>query len=192
MAVSGIALGRRSPEVIAAEQSAAERSALIYDHVGSTVRGEPPASVRQRDQVLDVDGRIEDARAALRAWAPHRGIGGRVVPGDAAMEVDTTLLVVAPFGPFELLAPDRVVAVVDEPERFGFAYGTLEGHPEAGEELFLAEVTGPDRLRLTVRIHARPATWLTRCGSPLVTVFQQTAARRYLRAWAAAIETEPT
>ena len=33
--------------------------------------------------------------------------------------------------------PCRVVYVVDEPDRRGFAYGTLPGHPESGEELFL-------------------------------------------------------
>ena len=34
-------------------------------------------------------------------------------------------------------APCRVVYVVDEPDRRGFAYGTLPGHAESGEELFL-------------------------------------------------------
>ena len=36
--------------------------------------------------------------------------------------------------------PARVVYVVDEPARRGFAYGTLHGHPESGEEAFLVEL----------------------------------------------------
>lgn len=36
-------------------------------------------------------------------------------------------------------SPCRVVYVVDEPNRFGFAYGTLPGHVEQGEERFLVE-----------------------------------------------------
>jgi len=189
--VSGIALGRRSPSALLGHLRTAERSALSYDHPGSTVRGEPPPSVQEREHVVEVDGELSRAVAALRAWAPHRGIQGRIEPEGAPIEEGTTLLVVAPFGPVELVAPDRIVAVVDEPRRFGFAYGTLAGHAEVGEELFLAEVIGPHRLRLTVRIHAGPATRLARIGSPLVTLFQGAAARRYLQAWATALEEEP-
>ncbi|HEV8560641.1 MAG TPA: DUF1990 family protein [Actinophytocola sp.] len=36
-------------------------------------------------------------------------------------------------------APGRVVHVVEEEHRRGFAYGTLPGHPECGEEAFLLE-----------------------------------------------------
>jgi uncharacterized protein (UPF0548 family) len=96
--------------------------------------------------------------------------------------------VVARLGPFELAVPDRVVEVVHEPDRFGFAYGTVATHAEAGEELFLAEQNGPDELELTIRIHARPASPLARLGAPMVRWLQTAAARRYLDAWAAAIE----
>jgi uncharacterized protein (UPF0548 family) len=30
-----------------------------------------------------------------------------------------------------------VVWTVDEPNRIGFGYGTLQGHPESGEESFV-------------------------------------------------------
>ena len=43
--------------------------------------------------------------------------------------------VIVHLGPVQ--APCRVVYVVDEPDRRGFAYGTLPGHAESGEELFL-------------------------------------------------------
>jgi len=33
----------------------------------------------------------------------------------------------------------RIVYVIDEPRRYGFAYGTLSEHAEAGEERFLVE-----------------------------------------------------
>ena len=38
----------------------------------------------------------------------------------------------------------RVVYVVDEPGRFGLAYGTLPGHVERGEERFLVERDSTD------------------------------------------------
>ena len=43
------------------------------------------------------------------------------------------------LGPLALSAPVRVVYVIDGPDRRGFAYGTLPGHPESGEEAFLVE-----------------------------------------------------
>jgi hypothetical protein len=45
------------------------------------------------------------------------------------------------LGPITAIAPCRIVAVVDEPLRFGFAYGTLPGHPESGEEAFIIDNT---------------------------------------------------
>jgi uncharacterized protein (UPF0548 family) len=44
----------------------------------------------------------------------------------------TARLTVKAFG-IGFKAPVRVVYVVDEPTRRGFAYGTLPGHPESGE-----------------------------------------------------------
>ena len=41
--------------------------------------------------------------------------------------------VIVHLGPVR--APCRVVYVVDEPDRRGFAYGTLPGHPEIDGEL---------------------------------------------------------
>ena len=104
------------------------------------------------------------------------------------------MLVVAPFGPLQIVVPNRVVAVVDESHRFGFAYGTLVGHPETGEELFMAEQFRAGRLHLSIRIQAGPATLLARLGRPIVMVLQRVAARRYLAAWADGIaeETRPS
>jgi uncharacterized protein (UPF0548 family) len=186
--LSGIKLGKRDREERAALLAAAERAGLSYDHVGSTIEGRPPTTVPERTFTCEVAGSLASAAAALRAWAPHRGIAATIEPADAPLEVGTSLLVIAPWGPFELAAPDRIVSVIDEPERFGFAYGTLGGHAEVGEELFLTEVIAPGGLRLTVRVHAGPATLLTRIGSPLLSFLQGAAAKRYLAAWAAAIE----
>ncbi|MEM7395882.1 MAG: DUF1990 domain-containing protein [Verrucomicrobiota bacterium] len=38
----------------------------------------------------------------------------------------------------------RIVYVIDEQDRFGFAYGTLTDHGERGEEKFLVERNGPE------------------------------------------------
>ncbi len=65
-------------------------------------------------------------------WGMLRGAGVRVEASTEVAAVGSEVLV--GFGP--LRAPCRVVYVIDEPDRRGFAYGTLPGHPESGEELF--------------------------------------------------------
>ncbi|GLI29040.1 hypothetical protein ARHIZOSPH14_32820 [Agromyces rhizosphaerae] len=53
-----------------------------------------------------------------------------------------------------------VVYVVDEPDRVGFAYGTVSGAPMSGEESFVIEHREDDTVWLTIRAFHRPAgTW---------------------------------
>lgn len=187
MELSGVAVGRRSPGRLLTTLIRAERSELTYDHVGSTLEDRPPARVSRHTTSTDLDGSLDDAARTLRRWAPHEGIAALILPHLAPLVVGTTVLVVVSWGPFEVLAPDRIVATVDDEHRFGFAYGTLSGHPERGEELFLAEQVGPDRLRLSITIDAGPGTPIAHVASPLVHQLQHAAAERYLLAWSSAI-----
>ena len=83
-----------------------------------------------------------------------------------------------------VVEPVEVVGVVDRPDRAGFAYRTLHGHPVDGEEAFLLHrdpATGD--IVLTVRSLTRPAPqqpW--RALHPLLRIAQRVARRRYLRA----------
>ena len=83
--------------------------------------------------------------------------------------------------------PVRVIYVVDEPRRRGFAYGTLPGHPEDGEEAWVIDHRDDDSVWITVRAFSRPANgwwWLV---NPVLRVFQELYTRRYLRALAGPI-----
>jgi hypothetical protein len=75
----------------------------------------------------------------------------------------------------------RVVEVVDEPDRFGFAYGTLPHHPEAGEESFVV-IRDPatDQVRLEITAYSRPTARLAKLGGPVGRAFQRFMASRYL------------
>ena len=99
-----------------------------------------------------------------------------VHPGDTAM---------LRFGP--LLEPVRVVFVIDEPDRQGFGYGTLEGHPLRGEESFVVERRDDDSVWLVVRSFSRPSTRMWRLLGPAVRVAQEILTRRYLSALAGRI-----
>jgi uncharacterized protein (UPF0548 family) len=61
----------------------------------------------------------------------------------------------------------RIVYVIDEPEHFGFAYGTLTEHVEIGEERFTVEFH-PDTGEVCYDIFAfsRPGSLLIKLGYP--------------------------
>lgn len=52
-------------------------------------------------------------------------------------------------GPLSLRIPCRVVYLIDDPDLVGFAYDTLPGHPEAGEEHFALRRHADGSLELT-------------------------------------------
>lgn len=97
-----------------------------------------------------------------------------LAPGDTA-----TLIL--PLGPFRFRAPCRVVYVIDEPKRKGFAYGTLAGHPERGEESFVVEQTDDGSVWLILRSFWGPSTWYFWAGYPVFRFLQALYTRRCFR-----------
>jgi uncharacterized protein (UPF0548 family) len=178
--MGALRIGRPSSAELDAFLTAAAAADLTYDHVGSTLAA--GAGRYERSIALgSTPGTFERAADGLRAWACHAGIGATIHPPAAALVEGTTLVVVLPVGPFRILVPNRVVAVVEEPDRFGFAYGALPGHPEAGEEGFWIERSAGGEVRATIRVEATGAWRLARLGAPVVTALQRLALRRYLR-----------
>ena len=95
----------------------------------------------------------------------------------------TALTVRLGIGPLAINAPCRVVYVLDEPNRRGFAYGTLPGHPEIGEELFAVEYDPTDdSVHGLIAAFSRPGTWYTRLGGPVTRLLQSYFAGKYIDA----------
>jgi uncharacterized protein (UPF0548 family) len=57
-----------------------------------------------------------------------------------------------------------VTYVLDEPRHKGFAYGTLPGHPERGEEAFALELHDDGAVTFTITAFSRPASLLAKAG----------------------------
>jgi len=156
-----------------------------YDFVGATVDSSIPSPYAVREHHRDL-GRGDDVFASavrgMRAWVQHRGVLARVHPAGAPLHEGGTVLVVLPAGPIVVLAPCRIIHAVDEARRFGFAYGSLPGHPETGEEAFLLDQLPDGTVRFTIRVSSRSSTPLLRLVEPVVAVFQRVAIARYLGA----------
>ncbi|RFA21809.1 DUF1990 family protein [Subtercola boreus] len=93
----------------------------------------------------------------------------------------TAELVVHVLG-VRFVAPVRVVSVTTDAHRVGFAYGTLPGHPQIGEESFMVEQHDDGSVWIVIRSFSRPSTWYYRLATPLVRWQQRTATKQYLRA----------
>jgi uncharacterized protein (UPF0548 family) len=167
---------------------------FTYDEVGSTQYDETPEGYHRleyRERIGAGDEVFQRAADALLTWRMHRAAGIPVTATATPPQVGTDSL--GRLGPGMLIrrlrtrtqlglaVPCRVVWVVNEPDRIGFAYGTLEGHPEAGEESFLI-TRDPDGIYFTVRAYSRGAAWYTRLAGPATRKAQHYAARRYTAA----------
>src|SRR5687767_6354528 len=118
-----------SPRVAAALRE----TAFTYPEVGATADS-PPAGYRTftRTRTLS-DAEFDHAGALLMAWQAHERAGLRVAASSKRAEAGAVVLMRLGIGRVSIRIPCRVVYVIDEPDRIGFAYGTLPGHPVAGE-----------------------------------------------------------
>ncbi|MCB0933281.1 MAG: DUF1990 domain-containing protein [Mycobacterium sp.] len=154
---------------------------LTYPDVGATAATLPAgyANVRMSRRIGSGRQRFEQAAGSVMRYGMLRGAGLRVTASTEVAQVGSDVL--GRLGPF--VAPCRVVYVVDEPNRRGFAYGSLPGHAVRGEEMFRVRYDpADDAVYSEVIAFSEPATWWSRLGAPLLSVVQQAVSRRYLRA----------
>lgn len=160
-----------------------------YGEVGATRRGAPPkgyAVDRYRVRLGAGEGAFGRAKGALRGWRQFDLGWARVVPPGAPIEVGTTVGVLARHYGFWSLNAARVVYLVEgseRVERFGFAYGTLPGHGEKGEERFAVEWDREsDSVYYDVLAFSRPNHPLAWLGYPFARALQRRFARDSKRA----------
>ena len=152
---------------------------LTYAEVGATAGRLPEGyhHVRLSSPIGTGRSRFEQAGAAVMRYGMLRGAGLRVAATTEVAEVGTDVL--GKLGPFA--APCRVVYVLDEPNRRGFAYGSLPGHAVSGEEMFGVRYDPADEsVHAEVVAFSRPATWWSQIGAPVTSVIQRVVTRRYL------------
>jgi uncharacterized protein (UPF0548 family) len=116
------------------------------------------------------------ARSALMAWQQFDIGWVETFPRHAPVAVGTVVAVLIRHVGFWSLNGCRVLYHVDCADavaRFGFAYGTLTNHAEAGEELFevfLDPLT--DVVMYRIRATSWPQATLARVGQPIVRLLQ--------------------
>lgn len=165
------------------EAASLRAAPLTYSSLDTSLSAETPEGYRSfaRSRTLsrrDFDAAVQD----LFSWRMHERSGLRVRASDVPLREGTVVLMRLGPGPMSVRIPCRVVRVVDEPHQRGFAYGTLPGHPESGEEQFILTRQDDGSIRFTVSAFSRPATRIARWGGPLGRAFQDRMTARYLHA----------
>ena len=171
---------RRPAEAVIRRQLE-ERSELpfSYSSVGCTrdLRQDERGWKVDRERVLLGHGEaaFQRARQAIEQWRMFPREVAEVCWPEAAICPGSTVGVLYWAAPVQLwmLMPARIVYVIDgvcersrqNVEQFGFAYGTLPGHPERGEERFLVEWNrADDSVCYELLAVSQPAHWIARIG----------------------------
>lgn len=175
----------RRPRLTEHEVAALRSDELTYPSPGATRTGTSPPGYRQfaRERLLGHGlERFDRAAQTVMSWEMHRRAGLTVRASSDHVAEGAVAVVRIGTRHVGLDAPVRVVYVVDEPGRRGFAYGTLAGHPERGEEAFVIELRLDESVVCAITAFSQPATRLARLGGPVSRAAQSLVTERYLRA----------
>jgi uncharacterized protein (UPF0548 family) len=174
-----LSLRKPSADALARFLAGQRGSPFTYGAVGGTA-GTPPAGYvvdRTRIKLGEGEAVFRSATAALRRWAPFDLGWVEAWSPDTPIQQGEVVAVMGRAVGVWWLNACRVVYVVDETgpvSKFGFAYGTLPGHVESGEERFLVEWDrGDDGVWYDILAFSRPNHALTRLGYPVVRRLQK-------------------
>lgn len=165
------------------------RAQLTYSPVGLSSLHDAPAEYRldrwQRS-LGNGNGVFDSACRAVREWQVHRG-AGLVVCADGPPSVGAVVAMSAPLPIGYIDVVCRVVTMVDERDRFGFAYGSLPVHPVQGEEAFTVTRGNAGDVAFEIVAVSRPRHPLASLCAPVGRRLQRAATTRYLDAMSKAV-----
>jgi uncharacterized protein (UPF0548 family) len=155
-----------------------------YSAIGATRVMAAPANYNldhNRVQLGAGEAAFERAAAALRRWAMFEIGWARLCWPETSLAVGATFGVAIRHFGFWSLNSARIVYLLDDDgptRRYGFAYGTLPGHAECGEERFMVEWRrDDDSVWYDLFAFSRPHHALTWAGYPLTRRLQRSFAR---------------
>lgn len=145
-----------------------------YAPVGATAKTPPAGFVVDRTRIRLGEGEavFRLAIAALQRWEQFQLGWVEAWSPDTPIKSGEVVAIMGRAIGMWWLNSCRIIYVVDESGpmcKFGFAYGTLPGHVESGEELFLIEWDqNTNSVWYDILAFSKPNHFLTRLGYPLV------------------------
>jgi uncharacterized protein (UPF0548 family) len=149
---------------------------LTYPAVGATAADPPLGFVVDHTRIkLGTDQvAFTAAKDALQRWEQFRLGWVEQYSPDTPIEPGQVVGVLGRFCRQWSLNACRIVYVVNEPSKFGFAYGTLPDHVASGEERFTVEWHEEDEaVWYEILAFSRQNHFLARLGYPVVRRLQK-------------------
>jgi len=147
-----------------------------YPEVGGTRSDEALKGYNNDFNFIELgkgDAIWETAKEAIRQWRMFPGGWAYIAPGTPPIAAGTVVAMAARVTGMWWLNSCRIVYVLDDERQFGFAYGTLPGHAERGEEVFMVEKTPDGTVRYVIKAFSWPRHWLARLGYGLARAYQR-------------------
>jgi uncharacterized protein (UPF0548 family) len=166
--------------------------AFSYPEVGATAASPPRGYNVDHERYLlgQATGAFSRGKLAIQRWEMfHNGWTYLCWP-DAPIEPGANVAMLARYLGLYSLNFCRVVYVIDEPRKYGFAYGTLPDHIEAGEERFVVEWMDDGTVWYDVFAFSTARHVLARIANPAIRGLQSKFRRDSGRAMQAAVAAE--
>ena len=155
-----------------------------YPRVGASQTAAIPAGYPVNHHRVHLgDGADAFARAkdAIQSWTMYKLSWTRLYPPNAPVAGGEVVCAVVNHGFCWTINPCRIIYLLEKSEKnretFGFGFGTLPGHSEAGEERFTVERRADDAVWFEIWSFARPHDIVAKIGFPLVGFFQRKFAK---------------
>ncbi|HQU92252.1 MAG TPA: DUF1990 domain-containing protein [Pyrinomonadaceae bacterium] len=158
---------------------AAQEMEFSYIGIGATETTVPNGYLLDHNliEIGESDAQWDAAKRSISTWRMFDigwvNIYGPTTPIETGQAV---AIVIRHLGFYSLNAA-RIVYTIDEPARFGFAYGTLEDHGESGEERFMVERDSEGKIWYDLKAFSRPDHIFSKIGYPVVRMLQKRFAR---------------
>jgi len=123
------------------------------------------------------DQAFEAAKEAINQWVMFPKPWTHIYPAQSFVQDKEVVVLFRLFGLWWFNS-SRVIYTIIEPNRYGFAYGTLTEHVEKGEELFLVEKDAQGNVRYRLEAFSQPRAWYVKLFKPLARYHQKRFGRQ--------------
>jgi uncharacterized protein (UPF0548 family) len=197
-----IMISLKKPSIADIQQFIANQQMLSFTYpeaaVGSTQAGKTVIGFNN-DALRVMVGQgypdLQHAKIALTRWVHFPKHWTPVIPDSTPIQTGQTVTVNFHLAGLWWTNAARIVYVEDQPNQFGFAYGTLPGHIERGEELFRVSMDEQERVWYEIRAFSQPRWWPVWLIYPFARLLQDRfrrdsadAVRRYVQSNGQVIE----
>jgi uncharacterized protein (UPF0548 family) len=156
-----------------------------YPEVGTSIEGSFPSGFRIHHYEIELSASeavFNRAVAGLQSWQAHRIPRISIYPQSPPVRLGESLILEIGPRAIAMAAPCRIVRVVEDSNKYGFAYGTLPGHPECGEESFVVSRLSTGKVVFEISGFSQPGSSIVRLAGPIARTIQTSATNSYLRA----------